>query len=142
MLATVKSYLGSEGIEPEASWESTPSTPADTGCSTTRTPGAQVLRGIRERFGCEGDQIELRLYTGKITGGRATPPGTRAHPELVGPSGQAVGSGPILLLILPSVASRALELSTVTEYSDNPGPGRHQRASGRAGLLAEPDTAG
>jgi hypothetical protein len=119
VLATVKSFFGSQGvvsghvmgIQPDTRGAKLYALLNDELVRTT------VIEKACERYNYRPDQVELRLYVGRFAGGKS-----RKHETVIREwaANQRVGRGPIRVIDVREVAATARKVAESTTYRDNP----------------------
>jgi hypothetical protein len=117
VLASVKSFLGSQGVVAEHVTGETGDESARKRYSLLNRPEVRtpVIRAAAKRYCYRTGQIELRLYVGKFSG-------AGAHEERVREwaSRQQAGAGPIRVFGLSDVVGMVRQAAVPRAYRDNP----------------------
>jgi hypothetical protein len=119
VLATVKSFFGSQGVTAEGvlgtAW-------SDRGRKlyvllNDRSIRSGVIRAACKRYGYAPAQVRLRLYVGRFAG-----PKTGSHEKRIRGwcATQHAGGGPIEVFGLHDVVGRVREAAASRQYRDNP----------------------
>jgi hypothetical protein len=119
VLATVKSFLGSRGVDSEHVMGESGDQRANNRYALLNNPTirAAVVAGACERYGYAEDQVELRLYVGKFAGDAAGKHEQRVR-EWCGQ--QTVGGFPIRVFGLNEIATAARRVATSKTYRNSP----------------------
>jgi hypothetical protein len=117
VLATVKSFFGSNGVYADHVSGHTTSTwrKAYALLNDDRVTDA-VIKGVKERYGYTEHQIEFRLYAGNFAA-----PKSGKHEKAVREwaATKILGSGPVKVYNVVEVATEARKVAEVKQYRDN-----------------------
>jgi hypothetical protein len=120
VLATVKSFFGSQGVKAQHVKGSSPDKRWNKMYALLNDPVIRdgVIAGACDRYGYGAGQVELRLYVGKFA---APKRGTHEEAIRAWCAGQGVvGGQPIKVVSVTDVIDKVIGAAAVKQYRDNP----------------------
>lgn len=119
VLATVKSFFGSQGVKADHVTGETTNTRWRKAYALLNDPEIRngVIAGACNRYGYRADEVELRLYVGRFAA-----PATGTHEQAIRAwcARQTVGAGPIQVVGVADVVEKVTAAAAVKQYRDNP----------------------
>jgi hypothetical protein len=119
VLATVKSFFGSQGVHADHVTGATASLVARKRYRLLNDVAVrdEVVAGAAKRYGCRPAQVGLRLYVGRFA---APTKGTHEARIRHWCASQVAGGGPIQVFSVKDVIASVQQAAASTQYRDNP----------------------